>query len=110
MRGPCMTRFRLCHVRPLAPALLAALCLGLVGCGSKTYPVNGKLVWPDGSPVTELTGGTVVFEPKARPKAGEPATGASGDIKEDGGFSLSTFQPDDGAPPGDYYVAVVQPL
>ena len=35
-----------------SPAFLAALLLGLAGCGSsKTYPVEGKLVWEDGSPV-----------------------------------------------------------
>lgn len=72
------------------------------GCGTRTYPVQGRVVWSDGSPAAELAQGQVVFESAAL------KTSARGDIRPDGGFLLSTFQADDGVLPGEYKVLVLE--
>jgi hypothetical protein len=85
-------------------AFLAALTLaGVAGCGSGKYPVEGKVLWMDGTPAKELAGSLVVFESTESPKA------ARGEIKEDGSFRLTTDHPDDGVAPGPYRVLVSQP-
>ena len=83
--------------------------LFLTGCGShRTYPVQGKVVYPDGSP---MKGGAVMFEPvdveksDAKGSSDKPVM-ARGAIAEDGTFALSTFGEEDGAPPGHYRVLV----
>jgi hypothetical protein len=85
---------------PAAPALLLA---GAVGCGPRTYPATGRVVWEDGSPATEMAGGMV----ELRPVAGG-IEGARGDIAPDGGFRLVT-PPYSGMFPGDYQALVVPP-
>ncbi len=74
------------------------------GCGSqsnqavfsgKTLPVKGIVTYK-GKP---LTRGTVRFEPDAGREA-------QGKIGPDGTFTLTTFQPGDGAQPGIHRVAV----
>jgi hypothetical protein len=82
-------------------ALLGATLLGSGGCGDPStaagplYPVKGKVLLPDGKP---LTTGRVEFLPA---KGGMPA---SGDIGSDGSFSLKTGDGREGAPAGDYKV------
>ncbi len=79
------------------------LFVGL-GCGGqKTYPVRGKVVYPDGTP---LPGGLISFEP-LDPNAGH--IGARGIIQEDGTFRLGTFQDQDGAVEGEHRVLVLPP-
>jgi hypothetical protein len=81
---------------------MAVVLLGAIGCGGrKLYPVEGKIVFPDGRPVTGLAGGTVEFDPL------EGKEGARGEIQEDGTFRLGTVKPGDGAYPGRYQVCVV---
>jgi hypothetical protein len=79
--------------------VMLLLLFGTVGCGSKLYPVRGKVTFADGSPVTE---GMVVFESVDK----EPALAARGQIQADGTFELSTHQAGDGAPAGKYRVLV----
>jgi hypothetical protein len=86
-------------LRPPAVALL--LLLGVTGCGGKSYPVHGKVTYPDGTPLTE---GLVVFEQQ---QEGGKAIMARGDIQPDGTYRLSTNKPGDGVPPGKYRVMVV---
>jgi hypothetical protein len=93
-----MTIFRV----PFARRWAALVAVVAAGCAPKTYPVQGKLTWADGSPAAELAGAQVVFESAAL------KTGARGEVKADGGFLLSTYQADDGVPPGDYQVAVLE--
>jgi hypothetical protein len=80
---------------------LSALVLGavlLVGCGGGgTSPVTGKVVYADGQPVA---GGTVIFTSAAT------KTTATGEIKPDGTFQLTTESTGDGAAPGEYSVVV----
>jgi hypothetical protein len=76
---------------------------GALGCASpKTYPVRGRVVFPDGTP---LPGGLVVFEPAP----GGPPVGTQGAIQPDGTFRLGTYQEGDGAPAGRHRALVVPP-
>ncbi|WP_406696901.1 hypothetical protein V5E97_38535 [Singulisphaera sp. Ch08] len=77
----------------------------LAGCGSSdaagkvtVYPVKGKILLPDGQP---LTSGRVVFLP-----LGELMIESSGTIGADGAFSLSTGESGEGAPAGEFRVKI----
>lgn len=83
------------------PVLLLLATAG-AGCGSsdgrvETYPVKGQVLMK-GRPVTN---GSVVFT-----SSDPTATGAVGRLDQEGRFSLMTYQPDDGAPAGEYKVVV----
>ena len=86
--------------------VVAAVTL-IVGCGDdgrrKTYPVSGKVVYPDGSP---LPGGTILC-------VSDSAEGASlsarANINTDGTFVLGTYEEDDGAVAGRHVVAFIPP-
>jgi hypothetical protein len=79
--------------------VLAALAF-LVGCGDGQYAVHGRVVYEDGSPLTE---GTVV----GAMTEGETKVMAQGSVKSDGTFSWGTKRPGDGARPGKYRVVVL---
>jgi hypothetical protein len=61
--------------------------------------VEGKVLFPDGTPLTE---GMVTFEAVDQPKVM-----ARGQIRSDGSFRLSTYKPNDGAVPGRHRVLVM---
>src|SRR5262245_4474484 len=82
-----------------AVLLLTAL---LAGCRGGVYPVEGQVVWEDDSPAKELAGSHVVFD------LPEKKTHARGIVGADGSFRLTTNKPDDGAPPGEYKVLIVE--
>ncbi len=85
------------------PTVLGVLIISaFAGCGSGTCPVQGKVVYPDGTPVTT---GLVVFESVDL----TPTVSASGKIQPDGSFRLGTFGLDDGTLPGKYRATVVPP-
>ena len=75
-------------LRGLALALLALIA----GCSKipTTYPVTGKVVYPKGKPVTY---GRVEFHSKTHPELR-----ATGGIKTDGTFSLTTNLGGESAP------------
>jgi hypothetical protein len=77
-----------------------ALLVGVAGCGSGRYPVTGRVLYKDGSPVTE---GTVIGEAAE----GDRKVMAQGAVQPDGSFSWGTERPGDGAWPGKYRVVVV---
>ena len=86
--------------------LLAAAAILLAGCGGpalpKTYPVSGKVVLKDGSP---LPGGAIELRSTA-----DPALGALGKVEADGSFTLHTIvdrQKLPGAAEGKYRVTVI---
>ena len=64
--------------------LAVAVCVA--GCGDRprplptTYPVHGKVTYPDGKPVA---GGLIQFQPQA-----EPSVSTTGTIHNDGTYSL----------------------
>jgi hypothetical protein len=81
--------------------LFLFIVLALAGCGgSRTSPVDG-VVLLDGKP---LAGATIQFVPQG---SGRDATGES---DKNGQFTMSTFEPRDGAVPGTYKVVISQPL
>jgi len=91
------------HRRAAGGALAALVFLASAGCGSGMYPVQGKIVYADGKPATELAGGTVLFEnPEAR-------VSAMGEISKGATFQLTSTKKNDGAPPGTYRVAIGAP-
>jgi hypothetical protein len=81
-------------------ALLLAVAAGCSDGNPRTHPVQGKVRFPDGRP---LTRGTVEFELLDQEK---PIT-ATGEISEDGTFVLGTFKLDDGAIAGRHRAAVI---
>ena len=87
--------------------LLGAVILVFVlGCGSgqkPAIPVKGQVFYKDSQPAA---GALVVFHPipaDSSPTAVKP----SGEVREDGSFSLTTYKPGDGAPAGEYAVTVI---
>src|SRR5438445_12623563 len=82
-------------------ALSAALLPG--GCAPALQPVNGKVTYDDGTPVTK---GIVVFESM---DAKNPRT-ARGELRADGSYELGTQKPGDGAATGTYRVLVTPRL
>ena len=84
----------------LAVVLLSLLLAG--GCGPGMHPVEGKVVWQDGSPATELAGGNVIFDQP------EKRISARGFIETDGTFRLSTNRPNDGAVAGEHKVSIIE--
>ncbi len=99
-----------CMLRQKRLMLSAVALLAAAGCGAQqpgTYPVRGKVTYPDGTPVTA---GMVEFEPSQ--KGGVPLSeryNARGRIHEDGSYSLTTFREGDGAVPGRHRVIVQEP-
>ena len=81
-------------------ALVCAICLS--GCGGgplPTYPVNGMVVFEDG---TSPQFGTVEF------LNDEHQINARGEIAKDGSFTVSTFHDGDGAVEGTHRIAIIQ--
>jgi hypothetical protein len=71
-----------------------------LGCGgSENARVSGQAAYSDGKP---FVGGRVIARSNA---TGVSATGIT---DEDGNFELTTASNDDGVPPGDYNVSVVE--
>jgi hypothetical protein len=91
-RGPCFFP----HVVWLAVVFTG--CRGSSFSTPTTYEVKGKVVLPNGKP---LSTGRVTFV-----AADGLLPQASGDIQLDGAFSLSTRVPGDGAAPGTYKVRI----
>jgi hypothetical protein len=92
--------FALGSLLSLALAILAVLpgCGGVGISTATAYPVKGKVLLADGSPLKE---GKIIFLPKEA--NGMPA---KGDIGPDGTFSLKTADDREGAPAGVYKVRI----
>jgi hypothetical protein len=92
-------------VSPLTALMLACLVLPASGCGNKgtrqpVFPVRGQVLYEG-----QLTPhALVVFHPVAPQDGNTPLP--RGEVAEDGTFTLSTYQPGDGAPAGEYFVTV----
>jgi len=88
--------------RTSAPAV-ALLVMLLSGCGSSgIHPVEGQVVWKDGTPAKDLAGSLVFFE------LPEKRTSSRGSIQADGSFRLTTDQENDGAPAGEHTVLIIE--
>lgn len=73
-----------------------------LGCGSESYPVTGTVTFEDGEPVE---GARIVF--RTRYDGQHMTAFATSD--ENGQYSLTTWQTDDGAVPGEHVVIVTKP-
>jgi hypothetical protein len=94
---------------PRRPLYLAFVLVGLIavgGCGSRSnlHPVEGEVVFPDGS---RLDGGIVEFEAVAEESGQINARGAIG---PDGKFRLTTYKDNDGALEGEHRALVIPPI
>jgi hypothetical protein len=92
--------------RKLYVTLIATMFVALIafmpkGCSDRVpvYPVAGRVVFPDGSPVKT---GIVEFE------SVEHGTASTGRIDDNGNFVLRTYTPSDGAPAGSHKAIVFQ--
>jgi|WetSurMetagenome_2_1015567.scaffolds.fasta_scaffold125630_2 hypothetical protein len=80
--------------------------VAIVGCGSKdpsrlaVFPVKGQIAFRGKSPA----GALVVLHPKT-PVASHSLRPV-GHVREDGTFSVTSYESDDGAPAGEYAVTV----
>jgi hypothetical protein len=85
--------------------LIVSLCV-MGGCskGPRTYPVEGRVTFRDGKP---LTGGTVEFQPVGELKG---QISARGYIATDGTYHMSTFEQADGVMEGKHRVLVISPF
>lgn len=85
--------------------LAAAVLLMIVGCSSEkrvpVFPVTGRVMF-EGRPAA---GAQVVLHPVNRAEANDVAP--TGTVGADGSFTITAYEPGDGAPDGDY-VATVQ--
>jgi hypothetical protein len=95
------------YYRPIAA--LPFLVLLIVGCGQaddgkvQRVPVNGTLLVKS----VPAVGARIVFYPKDEALRGTGMPTPGGTTEEDGSFSLTSYEPGDGAPVGDYVVTVV---
>jgi hypothetical protein len=91
-----------CGVKRIAGPLVALVVVAWAGCGDdgfgQRYPVRGTVTY-QGRPVTQ---GSIAFTPA---EAGA-ARSASGPIREDGTYEMTTLTPGDGVLPGKYFVTV----
>jgi ribosomal protein S12 len=81
---------------------LLIICVPSLACNNgrlKTYPVQGQVVFADGSPVKV---GTV------ETKSVEHGVQSTGSIGLDGRFTLTTYKPNDGAVEGQHRCVVIQ--
>ena len=84
-------------------ACLAVVTLALGGCGvrgERCYPVHGRVTLDDGTP---LVAGRVSFESTAKRISAEGYTDTNGE------FSMTTYNPGDGALEGEHRIVVTPP-
>lgn len=92
-----------------AAGLVLLASLSVLGCGSgeAVYPVQGQIVYSDGSPATDLEGFTVTFESVDHAATAEQAgVGGWGMVQADGSFTIGTYKLADGAVAGKHRVAI----
>lgn len=104
-RNGCCVRISRLHV---AGSLALLSVVWMSGCGGqKLYPVQGKIVYTDGTPAKDLEGYTVALESIDQAATAEKA-GVSGwgRVQADATFHISTYREGDGAVPGRHRVAI----
>jgi hypothetical protein len=85
-------------LRCLVGIALAAVVVPLAGCGGgpQTAEVKGKVTYKGKA----VPNGTITFLPESGPTA-------TGELKPDGTYTLTTFRDGDGAIPGNYTVIIM---
>jgi hypothetical protein len=93
-------------VRKLIPLLILVTLPGLFtscakkGGGKTCFPVKGQVLFKN----QPVVGALVVFEPATKSDPHWPS--ATGITDDEGKFSLTTYEEDDGAPAGEYNVGI----
>ena len=87
----------------VAAILLFSLISGCAERGPHRVPVTGRITY-QGRPVPD---GWVSFTRLGELPQGVPSRPATGELDQDGRYSMKTFGDDDGVMPGEYAVAVV---
>lgn len=91
---------------PLLGLLTITWCLSAVGCGADGRPLTVKVKGIVTYAGNKLTNGTIAFIP-TDVSDGEFARPSSVELDAEGNYTLSTFSPGDGIPPGKYQVTIV---
>src|SRR4051794_32813046 len=94
-----MPLHRYAWLRSCSVCAFAAVLALAGGCGIRTYPVHGKVVYKDGEPVRGGGGLTIWFESTT-----PPYHRASGPVDDKGEFVLSFIQANSGAPEGEHRI------
>jgi hypothetical protein len=86
--------------------IVAAMSVWVSGCGSghpSCQPVRGEVFVLNGGQRTPATGAVITFHPAAAaPNTAKPTAR----VGEDGSYTLTTYDKDDGAQAGEYTVTV----
>jgi len=90
---------------------MLGLGMSAIGCGGgsdkfATTKVSGTVML-NGQPVT---GGSLTFSPMASDPKIKPGKGASGEVQSSGAFTLTTYQPGDGAIIGKHRITYSAPV
>jgi hypothetical protein len=89
--------------------VLPALLVFVAGCsGTGIYPVEGQVVYTDGSPAADLKGCSIEFDALDNKLDGK-SVGATGEIDAEGKFRLTTRKANDGAVAGRHRVLISDP-
>ncbi len=94
--------------KSLFPVVWIVASLILAGCGKSSYemaPAHGTVTL-DGVPLTE---GKIMFAPIARGSSSDAGKVAVGRIQDDGRYTLTTYDDNDGAVVGEHWVTVFGP-
>ena len=88
---------------PILIIAMLPLLLTFSGCSEKrvpVYPVAGKVTYKGQPPV----GASVVLHPA---KSGDTSdVTPTGTVKDDGSFAITSYEPGDGAPQGEYVATI----
>ena len=93
--------------------MLAIACLGLTGCSEqKMAQISGRIVYAeDGTPATDLAGHNISFFcTHSGDDDKEVRTSATGEVLEDGTFTMSTYEAGDGVLLGIHQIAISRPV
>lgn len=89
-------------IRPAISCVLSVAMFMVMGCGgggdSELMPVTGTVKNADGSTIVSKDGGKVLFMPNGSGRA------ATGNVEQNGTFTMMTEKPGDGMMPGNYKV------
>jgi len=99
--------------RTHACLLVAVACLGLAGCSEqKMAQIAGRIVYAeDGTPATDLAGHNISFFcARSGDDGKEVRTSATGEVLEDGTFTMSTHVSGDGVLLGTHQIAISRPV
>jgi len=102
-----------CKLTVKVVSILTIGSLGLLGCsGQKMADVTGRIIYEqDETPATDLEGFRVSFLHSSEEIDGKSnRTTATGLVRKDGTFTMSTFEMEDGVVLGTHQIAITPPV